>query len=140
MTDGKTTKKKVVIAEEVPEVTQSLATQPKAGIASLAHWSFLIGFVVPFASFIIPLVLLTTTGKEDAFVRDNAKEALNLFIWMIIVSIIFVVLIFVVIGIFLFIALGVYLLVFPIIGAIQTMSSSMDTPVYRYPCIFRLIK
>ena len=140
MTDGKTTKKKIVIAEEVPEVTQSSATQPKAGIASLAHWSFLICYVVPFASFIIPLVLLTTTGKEDAFVRDNAKEALNLFVWIIIVSIIFVVLIFFVIGIFLFIALGVYLLVFPIVGAIQTMGSSMDTPVYRYPCIFRLIK
>ena len=132
--------KKVVIAEAASEVAQSSAIQPKAGIASLAHWSFLIGYIVPFASFIIPLVLLTTTGKEDAFVRDNAKEALNLFIWMLIMVIVFVVLIFFVIGIFLLIALGVYLLVFPIIAAIQTMSSSMDTPLYRYPCIFRLIK
>lgn len=53
---------------------------------------------------------------------------------------VFVVLIFVVVGIFLLIALGILLIVFPIIAAIQTMSSSMDTPVYRYPMIFRLIK
>lgn len=118
----------------------STATQPNAGIASLAHWAFLIAYVVPFASLIIPLVLLLTKGKEDAFVRENAKEALNLFICSLIMVLVFVVLIFVVVGIFLLIALGILLIVFPIIAAIQTMSSSMDTPVYRYPIIFRLIK
>ena len=136
-TKKKATKKKVVIAD-VPSYTSDM--QPKAGIASLAHWSFLIGYVVPFASLIIPLVLLNTTGKEDSFVRENAKEALNLFLWTIIVAIIFVILIFVLIGIPLLVALGLYILVFPIIAAVQTMSSEMETQVYRYPWIFRLIK
>ena len=118
----------------------SSATQPNAGIASLAHWAFLISYVVPFASLIIPLVLLLTKGKEDAFVRENAKEALNLFIFSLIMILVFIVLIFVLIGIFLLIALGICLIVFPVVAAIQTMSSSMETPVYRYPMIFRLIK
>ena len=45
-----------------------------AGVASLAHWSFLMGFVVPFASLILPLVLYNTTGKENEFVKENAKR------------------------------------------------------------------
>ena len=53
--------------------------EPNASLASLAHWSFLIGYVVPFASLLIPLVLLNTTGKEDSFVKENAKEALICF-------------------------------------------------------------
>jgi len=33
-------------------------------VASLAHWAFLISFVVPFTALIIPLVLYNTTGKD----------------------------------------------------------------------------
>ena len=118
----------------------SLNVQPNAGIASLAHWAFLIGYVVPFASLIIPLVLLSTTGKQDAFVRDNAKEALNLFIFSIIGFIVFGLLCIILIGIPLVIALAIYILVLPIVAAIQTMSSTIDSEPYRYPWIFRLIK
>ena len=117
-----------------------IVPQPQAGLASLAHWSYLIALVVPFANLIIPLVLLNTTGKTDDFVRENAKEALNLFVCCFILAIVFVILIFVIVGIFLLIALGICLIIFPIIAAIQTMGSTMETPVYRYPMIFRLIK
>jgi uncharacterized Tic20 family protein len=140
-TKKKATKKKVVITEEAQEVAQSSDAQPLAGIASLAHWSFLIGGL---PSLVIPVVLLVTTGKKDAFVRDNAKEALNLLLFIIICSVVFGILcatvVFVCIGVPLFIALGLYVLIFSIVAAIQTMSSSMVTPVYRYPWIFRLIK
>lgn len=114
--------------------------QPNAGLASLSHWSFLMGMVVPFASLILPLVLLNTTGKTDNFVAENAKEALNLLIAAVIFGICCIPLLFIVIGFFLLIALTICLIVFPIIAAIQTMSSTMSTPVYRYPLIFRLIK
>lgn len=117
------------------------AVQPNAALASLSHWSFLIGLVVPFASLIVPLVLMNIqVGKEDAFVRENAKEALNLFIASFIALICCIPLIFIVIGIFLMIAIAVLLIIFPIIAACQTMSSTMSTPIYRYPMIFRLIK
>ena len=117
------------------------AVQPNASLASLAHWSFIIGLVVPFSALIIPLVLMNIqAGKDDKFVFENAKEALNLFIASFIAMICCIPLIFVFIGIFLLIAIAICLIIFPIIAACQTMSSTMDTPVYRYPMIFRLIK
>ena len=125
--------------DQESEVPSSNGVRTNAGVASLAHWSFLIGYVVPFASLIIPLVLLVTTGKEDSFVRDNAKEALNLFIFILICAIVFAILCIVLIGIPLLILLGLYSIIFPIIAAVQTMSSTNDSPIYKYPWIFRLI-
>ena len=125
----------------VPEEQQSNPSRAEhnATLASLAHWSFLIGWVVPFANLIIPLVLFNTKGKEDPFVKANAKEALNLVIFSFLMLCVFGVLVIVVIGIPLLILLFFYLLVFPIIAAIQTMSAKKGDPVYRYPIIFRLI-
>jgi hypothetical protein len=113
--------------------------EPNASLESLAHWSFLIGYVVPFASLIIPLVLFNTTGKEDSFVKANAKEALNLMIFSFILICVFSVLIFVLIGIPLLVLLGLYVLIFPIIAAIQTMGAKKGDAPYRYPLIFRVI-
>ena len=113
--------------------------EPNATLASLAHWSFLIAYVVPFASLIIPLVLYNTTGKEDEFVKANAKEALNLFIFAFLLCIVFALLILVLIGIPLLILLWLYVVIFPIIAAVQTMSAKQGDAAYQYPCIFRLI-
>ncbi len=111
-----------------------------ASVASLAHWAFLISFVVPFTSLIIPLVLYSTTGKDDAFVKANAKEALNLFLFQVIMGFVFLILCFVLIGIPLLLLLGLYTIVFPIIAAIQTMSAKQGDPPYRYPVIFRILQ
>ena len=113
--------------------------EPNASLASLAHWSFLIGYVVPFAGLIIPLVLFNTTGKEDSFVKANAKEALNFFIFVIIMSFVFGILVFILIGIPLLVLLVLYILIFPIIAAVQTMSAKKGDAAYQYPIIFRLI-
>lgn len=125
----------------VPEEQQSnpSSEEPNASLASLAHWSFLIGWVVPFANLIIPLVLFNTKGKEDPFVKENAKEALNLVIFSFLMLCVFGVLIIVVIGIPLLVLLFFYLLIFPIIAAIQTMSANEGEEVYRYPFIFRVL-
>ena len=120
-------------------VTGHTGPEPNANLASLAYWSVLIGYVVPFANLIIPLVLMLTTGKEDDFVRDNAKEALNMFIFSVIMLIIGIILIFVVIGIPMLIALGLYVLICSIIGAVQTMGAKAGDPPYRYPFMFRCI-
>ncbi len=116
-----------------------LDDEPNASLASLSHWSFLIAYVVPFANLIIPLVLYNTTGKEDAFVKANAKEALNLFIFTILMICVFGMLVLVLIGIPLLILLALYVLVFPIIAAVQTMSAKKGDAAYQYPIIFRLI-
>ena len=126
----------------VVEVGAGGAIQPNASLASLAHWSFLVALVVPFAQLIIPLVLMNIqVGKDDKFVFENAKEALNLFIasFIAILCCLPLILIFF-LGIFLLIAIAICLIIFPIVAACQTMGSTMDTPVYRYPLIFRLIK
>ncbi len=113
--------------------------QYNRNLAALSHWSFLIGFVVPFASLIIPLVLYNTTGKTDPFVKANAKEALNLVICAFIMGIVFGILCIVLIGIPLLALLGLYLIIFPIIAAVQTMDVNSGSKVYGYPCIFRLL-
>ena len=128
---------KLSIPEE--QQTRPSNNEPNATLASLAHWSFLIAFVVPFANLIIPLVLYNTTGKEDVFVKANAKEALNFLLFVIIMGIVFALLVFVIIGIPLLLLLGLFTLVMPIIAAIQTMSASKGDAVYKYPIIFRLI-
>jgi uncharacterized Tic20 family protein len=127
---------KITVSEEQ---RRSSDQEINAALASLAHWSFLIGYVVPFASLIIPLVLFNTTGKEDAFVKENAKEALNLFLFSLIMGILFAFLILVIIGIPLLGLLVLFLLVFPIIAATQTMSAKQGDAPYKYPIIFRLI-
>ena len=125
----------------VPEEQQQSLTdnEQNAGIASLAHWSFLIGGVVPFASLIIPLVLYNTTGKEDAFVKANAKEALNLLLFSFIVALVSIPLCFILVGFFVLFSLGLFVIIFSIIAAIQTMSAKQGDAPYRYPIIFRLL-
>ena len=125
----------------VPEEQQQSLTnnEQNAGIASLAHWSFLIGWVVPFASLIIPLVLYNTTGKEDAFVKANAKEALNLLLFSVIVALVSIPLCFILVGFFVLFSLGLFVIIFSIIAAIQTMSAKQGDAPYRYPIIFRLL-
>jgi hypothetical protein len=124
----------------VPNEQQTqLEQEPNAATASLAHWAFLIGYVIPFACLIIPLVLYNTTGKKDAFVKENAKEALNLVICSFIVILVSIPFCLVLIG-FLFLGLiGLYTIIFPIIAAVQTMSADIGDDPYKYPLIFRLI-
>jgi uncharacterized Tic20 family protein len=88
---------------------------------------------------IIPLVLMLTTGKEDEFVLANAKEALNMLIFSVIMTIVGVILVVVLIGIPFLIALGLYVLICSIIGAVQTMGAKAGDPPYRYPFMFRCI-
>ena len=132
VTKKKTTKKKVVAA--VPATPE---LQPRAAIASLAHWAFIL---TPLPALILIPVLYFTVGKEDNFVRANAVEALNLLILIIICGVTFGILALLCIGIPLLIALEIYVLIFSIVAAIKTMGSTMDTPVYRYPINIRLIK
>ena len=113
--------------------------QYNRNLAALAHWSFILSVVVPFGSIIIPLVLYHTVGKTDSYVKDNAKEVLNLVIYAFILSIVFGILCFVLIGVPLLMLLALYLLIFPIIAAIQTMDVNSGSKVYEYPCIFRVL-
>ena len=121
---------------------ESPAKRKHAGVASLAHWASPIGWTVPFAGLTIPLILLLVEvdGQKDSFIKDCAKEALNLFICTFIWTVFFGILCFVLIGIPFMLLLILYHLVFPFVAAIQTMSSDENTSPYRYPFIIRFIK
>ena len=123
----------------VPKEPQDFGNdeQYNRNLAALAHGSFIIP--VPFASLIITLVLYNTTGQNDAYVKANAKEALNLLLFKYIVGFFFGILCFVIIGFPLLALLGLYVIIFPIIAAIQTMDVNSGSKVYEYPCIFRLL-
>jgi len=96
----------------------------------LAHLSF---FVL---SIIGPLIIMLTKGKESGYVRDQAVEALNFHITLLIAMIVSVILVFVVVGIFTLIAAAVAGVVFTIMAAMAANRGE----TYRYPVNLRLIK
>jgi uncharacterized protein len=98
--------------------------------AMLSHLSY-------FALAIIgPILIMVTKGKESAFVRDQAVEALNFHITLLIAYVASFILIFVVIGIFTFIAVVIGGTVLAIMASIAGYRGQP----YRYPVTLRLVK
>ena len=96
----------------------------------LAHLSEIV------LALIAPLLIMVLLGKRSAFVNDQAKEALNFHITLLIASIVSWILVFVFIGIFTLIAVIIYGLVFAIIAAIKAYNGEL----YRYPINIRFVK
>lgn len=95
----------------------------------IAHLSTFFGYIIPFGNVIGPLVVWSIKKDELEFVADQAKEALNFQICILIYCIISFVLFFVVIGIPLLIAVLIFDLVVTIIAAIKAGEGIR----YRYP-------
>lgn len=87
-------------------------------------------------SFIAPLVIFLTKGKESGYVRDQSLEALNFSITVAIGYVISSVLTTIFIGFLLYPILFILALVFQIIATIA--ASKGET--YRYPFALRLVK
>lgn len=105
--------------------------------AMFAHLSALLGLVtVGWLCFLGPLVIWLMKKETMPFVEDQAKEALNFNITMMIAAAISWVLMFVLIGIVLLAILAIVWLVFTIIAAIKANEGVR----YRYPFTLRLIK
>jgi uncharacterized Tic20 family protein len=84
----------------------------------------------------IPGLIFYLTKKDDPYIQDQAKEALNWSITAIFVYIAGFILTFVLIGILVFVALGICHLVFCIMGAVATSNGK----TFRVPFAVRLIK
>jgi len=109
--------------------TSTVPTEAKT-VAMLAH---LLGILFSF----IPSLIIWLTKKQDhAFIDDQAKEALNFQITIVIGWFVALALTIVGIGLLLFPVLGIGNLVFCIIGGIK----ANDGVAYRYPFAIRLIK
>jgi uncharacterized protein len=95
----------------------------------LAHLGCLIG------GFITPLVIVNVE-KQDPFVRDQATEALNFQLTVLIAALISVALAFVLIGFLLLPIVLVANYVFGIMGAVKASRGEW----YRYPVSIRMVK
>jgi len=112
------------------------ANNEESNWGMFAHLSALLGFLVPFGSVVAPLIIWLTKGKESAYVAEQAKEALNFQITMIIVFIVCVVLSFILIGLLL---MGLAVLADLVFVILATVAASKGT-LYRYPYTLRLVK
>lgn len=97
---------------------------------TLLMWigTFFLGF--------IPGLILFLVKKEDAYIQDQSKEALNWSITSFIGYVIASVLTFIVIGVILFPIIGLCHLVFCIMGAMATSKGKE----FRVPFAIRLVK
>jgi uncharacterized Tic20 family protein len=105
--------------------------------AMFGHLSALLGLVTAgWLCFLGPLVIWLVKKDTMPFAADQAKEALNFNITVMIAAAISWILMFVLIGILLLGVLAVAWLVFTIIAAIK----ANEGVAYRYPFTLRLVK
>lgn len=100
----------------------------------IAHLSALAGFVIPFGNLIGPLVVWQLK-KDNAFVEDQGKEALNFQITVSIAVLVCLLLSLVLIGLLLLPVVGIGALVLAVMAGIK----ANDGEAYRYPFTLRLI-
>lgn len=96
----------------------------------LSHLSAILG-----VGFVLPLVVYLAMRRESSYVAENAREALNFHISVLIYCLCCVPLVFVLIGIPLLIIIGVGSLILAIIATVK----ASDGQCYRYPLTLRLV-
>lgn len=112
------------------------ANNQERNLASAAHLSTLLGYMIPMANIIAPLVIFLTKKQESSFITQHAREALNFQITITILVLISIPLLFIVIGIPMLIALWIFDLVYTIKATIK----ANDGEMFRYPYTLRLVK
>jgi len=103
--------------------------------ALVCHLSAFGGFIIPFGSIIIPLVIWLLKRESHPFIDDQGREALNFQITVLLMVIVAGLLCLIVIGIFLLPAIGIYAAIMTIIAAVR----ANDGVRYRYPYTLRLL-
>ena len=126
-------------APEAPEETQAEpAPEPETdgGMskearqwAMMLHFSLLVGFVVPFAGLIAPIIIWQLKKEDMPEIVPHAHVVMNWIITGLVYFAISFVLMFVIIGIPLMMVLGLATLVFAIIGGIK----ANDGELWEYP-------
>ncbi len=121
--------------EPAPSEGASASSEVSKDARTMALLAHLLGV---FTSFLVPLIIWLVKKDDDAFIEDQAKEALNFQITIIIAWVGLAVLSVVTLGfgVFLFPLLYLYILIFGILAALK----SNEGKKYRYPATIRLIK
>ena len=114
---------------------QQLSQQEERTWGMVAHLSALIGIIIG-VSFVGPLIVMLVQGPKSRFVREQAVEALNFNITVLIAVIISSLLLLILIGFVLLPIILIAWLIFTIIGAV----TANDGRPYRYPINIRMVK
>lgn len=123
-------KENVVLEAEV------VPSKEEKNIAVLCVLLQFLSFFTGLGGLIGPLVLWLLKKDESRFVDAVGKEAVNLQITVLIVSIVGVVLSIILIGFLVLLAVAIYTLVVVILAALKANEGKL----YRYPVCFRFIK
>jgi uncharacterized protein len=97
----------------------------------LSHLSALLG-----VGLVLPLVVYLAMRNESEYLAQNAKEALNFHISILIYGLCCVPLLFIFVGVPLLILLGVGSLVLAILATVKASNGA----IYHYPLTLRLVK
>lgn len=103
------------------------------GLCTLLHLSAIAGYFIPFANFVIPMVIWLLKKDESPDVDRCGREVLNFNLTMLIAFAVSWLLMLVLVGFLLAAVLWVYGLVVTIIAAVRTN----DGQHYRYPLCLR---
>ena len=117
-------------SQQEPPAEPQQVSKDAQNIAMLSH---LLGF---FTSFFAPLIIWLLKKDEDAFIDQQAKEALNFQITILLAMCAAALLSIVCVGIPLLFVIPILDLIFCIIAAVKTS----DGQPYRYPLCLRLVK
>ena len=105
----------------------------------LAHLLTLSPYLValPFLSILMPLLVRVTMGEKSVWVANNAKEALNFQLTLLIgYAVALVTLPCLGLGVLIGIAVALYALVLTVLASVK----ARDGQMYRYPATLRLVK
>jgi uncharacterized Tic20 family protein len=123
-------------APAAPGASSAMDAKQERTYAMFCHLGALSGFVVPFGSIIVPLVLWLIKKDSSPFIDMHGRESLNFQISLLVYSLIAAVLILFIVGIFLLALLWIFNLVVVIIAGIRAESGEQ----FRYPLTIRFIK
>ena len=99
--------------------------------ALLSHLSWFIGM-----PFLLPIVVYLAMKGDSAYVADNAREALNFHLSLLIYALCCIPLVWILVGIPLLIIIGLASLALAVVAAMK----ASDGGCYHYPLTLRLVK
>ena len=105
-------------------------------LGMLLHLSVLLGYMLPIAGVLAPILIWQLKKGEMPELDDHGKMVVNFMISMLIYSLISFVLLFVFVGVLCYIALFIMGIVFPIIGGIKANHGEL----WKYPLVISIIK
>jgi hypothetical protein len=113
-----------------PEIAPSLPRGTDKIWTIFCHLSFFVGL-----PFLLPLIVFLAMKNDSDYVRENAREALNFHISVLIYAICCLPLVLLVIGFPLLFIIGAASLVLAVVAAVK----ASDGKCYRYPLTLRLV-